>query len=244
MKKNFVALRKKAMALRRSGQSYNEIRRTVPVAKSTLSLWLKAIPMAARHKKRLYAKQIEILSRGPQSQKERRARETTQIVRAAQSEIKLPLSRDAYALFGAALYWAEGSKTKNFEITNSDPHLIFFMTKWFENIFDVPPTGLKAWLNIYPQQNEQKIKKFWSALTGIPIKNFGKSYIKPLSKGFKKNNLYYGTIKIYVPKSVDSRYRVFGWTRAVLQEIDSKVKFARKRWVALEKTVRPVNISS
>jgi len=84
------------------------------------------------------------------------------------------------------------------------------MVKWFKEVLKISPETLKANLNIYPQQNEQEIKQFWSELTGIPLENFGKSYIKPLSKGYKKNNLYYGTIKIRVLKGTNLRYRVFG----------------------------------
>ena len=158
-------------------------------------------------------------------------------------EIKLPLSFETYRFIGAALYWAEGDKTKGFQIANSDPYLILFMVKWFETVFGVSPKNLKAWLNIYPQQNERKIKQFWSNLTGIPLENFGKSYIKPLSKGYKKNNLYYGTIKIKVPKGTDMRYRVFGWINALLNDIAPEVELAQKEWRSLKETPRPVNIS-
>ena len=242
MNKDYSALKKKAKKLRRQGLSYNEIRKEVNVAKSTLSLWLKTVPLSLKHRRRLYTKQIQILSRGPQSQKERRNKEIKEIIRNAEKEIEFPLSFEAYRLFGAALYWAEGSKTKMFEITNSDPALILFMVRWIENVLKIPTKELKARLNIYPQQNEKKIKKFWSDLTDIPIKNFGKSYVKPLSKNYKKNNLYYGTIRVEIKKSVNIRYRIFGWIKAVLKGIDPKVEIIQKKWQSLKKTPRPVNL--
>ncbi|MBI1957331.1 MAG: hypothetical protein HYS44_02645 [Candidatus Niyogibacteria bacterium] len=231
-----------AIRLRRQGLSYNEIRRHVPVVKSTLSLWLKSIPLSEKHRKRLYTKQIAILSRGPQSQKERRAREIEKIIQTAAEEITRPLSDDTYRLVGAALYWAEGTKRGGFEVTNSDPYFILFMVRWIEKIFGVPAPKLKARLNIYPQQNDMKIKKFWSALTGIPTKNFGKSFVKPLNKGYKKNNLYYGTIKIELPKGTDTKHRVFGWIRAVLDEIEPQVKGVQQKWIRLASVARPVNL--
>lgn len=99
-------------------------------------------------------------------------------------------------------------------------------------------------LNIYPQQNELKIKKFWSEPTGIPLTNFGKSYIKPISTGYKKNNLYYGTARIEIPKSADIRYRVFGLVKAVLKEIETDVKLTQRNWENLRKISRPVNLKS
>lgn len=242
--KDYRRLRTKAVQLRRRGLSYNEIRQHIPVAKSTLSLWLKGVRLKPEHQKRLYTKRIAILALGPQSQKERRRREVEAILRKAQQEIKLPPSSQTYRLFGAALYWAEGSKGKMFAITNSDPYFILFIVRWIDLVFTIPRTHLKARLNIYPQQNETKIKRFWSDLTGIPLKNFGKSYIKPLSQGYKKNNLYYGTIRIEIPKSTNLQYRVLGWIRALLSEMVPDIERVQMRWRSLAKTPRPVNLSA
>lgn len=235
-------LRVRAIRLRKRGLSYNEIRKRVNVSKSTLSVWLKAIPLTLEHRKRLYTKQIQILSRGPQSQKERRAREIEKIIQQARCEITLPLSHDALRLFGAALYWAEGSKGKMCEITNSDPRFILFIVRWIEAMFKIRPACLKARLNIYPQQNETRIKKFWSDLTDIPVENFGKSYVKPASTGYKKNTLYYGTIRIEIPRGTDMRHRIFGWTQVALKSVEPKVMLTEKRWQKLKTVNRPVNL--
>ncbi len=101
---------------------------------------------------------------------------------------------------------------------------------------------MAAQLNIYPQQNNQKIKKFWSDLTGIPLQNFNKSFIKPLNKEYKKNNLYYGTIRIKVLKGTDMRIQTFGWIKKVMSNLDPQVQTAQKRWISLTKTPRPINL--
>lgn len=235
-------LRERAQTLRKEGLSYKEIKEKIGVSKGTLSLWLKGVRLSPEHRRRLYTKQIEILSRGAMSQKERRAREVDGIIKKATGEIILPISSETYKLFGVALYWAEGNKGKNFEITNSDPYLIAFMVDWLKTIFDRPPTNLKARLNIYSQQNDIALKTFWSDLTGIPLTNFGKSYIKPANKGYKKNNLYYGTIKIYVPKATDLIHVVYGWRKAILQSFDNRVNCIERKWIRLKETPRPVNL--
>jgi hypothetical protein len=242
MDRDYTKLKFKAIQLRKQGLSYNEIKKEVNVAKSTLSLWLKHILLKPKQRKRLYTKQIQILSRGPQSQKERRAREVENIIKDAEKEVRVPLTKETFHLMGAALYWAEGSKGKMFEISNSDPHLVLFIVRWIKSAFKISAQNLKARLNIYPQQNEKTIKKFWSELLGIPVENFGKSYVKPISKGYKKNNLYYGTIRIEVPKSVDTRYRVFGWIKAILKDIEPNIKLVQRKWQSLAKTSRPVNL--
>ncbi len=239
-----MELRDKAEKLRRTGLSYNEIKKKTGISKGTLSFWLKGIALKPEHRARLYTKQIQILSRGSQSQKERRKREIDEIVESAKREIITPPSEQAFKLFGAALYWGEGSKGNVFQITNSDPRLILFMVRWIEKIFGVGRKILKAQLNIYPQQNEREIKRFWFDLTGIPVKNFGKSYVKPFSKGYKKNNLYYGTIRIVVPRSGNYTHRVYGWTQAILENEDATAKKIEKRWIRLTKINRPVNLET
>jgi hypothetical protein len=240
--RKYLNLKTRAIELRKKGLSYNEIKKQIPVSKSTLSLWLKNIPLKTEYKKRFYTKNILILARGPQSQKQRRLKEIAKIIENAEKEIKTPVSFESYKLIGAFLYWAEGSKTSGFKITNSDPNFILFIVNWIERILHIAPQNLKAWLNIYSQQNDVEIKKFWSKLTHIPIKNFGKSFIKPSNKGFKKNNLYYGTISIMIPKGTDIRYRVFGWIKAVLKKNKNDDILTQKEWKSLKETIRPVNL--
>lgn len=244
MNKDYVVLKTEAIELRKKGLSYNEIKKLIKVSKSTLSLWLKSIPLKTEYRKRLYTKQIEVLSRGPMSQKQRRIREVEKIIQDAEKEIKLPLSFETYRLIGAFLYWAEGSKGEMFQLTNSDPYLILFFVRWIKSVFKISPSKLKIRLNIYPQQNEKEIKSFWSDLTNIPIKNFGKSYIKPISSGYKKNNLYYGTARIEVPKSVNIRHHVFGWIKATLKNITANVQITQRKWQSLREMPRPVNLKN
>ncbi len=235
-------LRNQAVRLRLLGKSYKEIDQEIHVAKSTLSYWLKDVELTPQQQLRLYTKQVNILSRGPKSQRDRRAKLVDQIVSSAKREVALPISDESIKLFGVGLYWAEGSKSKLLQITNSDPYLILFMVRWLHKVFGVPPTSLRIHLNLYSQQREQDIKLFWSELTGIPLENFGKSYIKPENKGFKKNNLYYGTARIYVPKSTDYKYQMLGWLSALLESYKTDVESVKQRWTRLKDTKRPTNL--
>ena len=239
---NHNSLKTSSIKLRKTGLSYGEIKKMLGVSKSTLSYWLKSVPLTKKQKEKLYTNNVLILSGGPQSQKERRRREINKIVTNAEKEIAFPLSKEAFRLFGVALYWAEGSKTNGLNITNSDPCLILFFVKWIEKIFNIPPEELKAWLNIYPQQNDTDIKQFWSELTGIPIDRFGKSFVKPSTKNYKKNNLYYGTIKVRVPKGTDMRYKIFSWINAALKDINTGVRSTQKKWGKLTELSRAINL--
>ncbi|MFH0951389.1 MAG: helix-turn-helix domain-containing protein [bacterium] len=240
--KKFKALKARAVIMRQRGLSYGEISKKLGVPKSTLSLWLKGLELTDEQKKRLYTKQTFALNSGPQSQKNRRKREIDDIISKAVLEIKMPVSIDSYRFFGVALYWAEGSKTNMFHMTNSDPNLILFWVRWLEKIFNIPAEQLKARLNIYPQQNEKEIIKFWSDLTGIPVVSFGKSYVKPISSNYRKNNLYYGTIRIEVSKSTNLRHRLYGWLKVIMRDISPEVEKIEKKWNKLTNVTRPVNM--
>ncbi len=240
---NLIEVKEQCIELRKKGLSYKEINQKLGVAKSTLSYWLRLIPLTPIHRERLYTKRIQYLSSGNQSQKHRRQREVSGIINQASKDITLPISEEAFKLMGAALYWAEGSKTASgLIITNSDPRMILFMVKWFDKVFNIHPTLLKARLNIYPQQNEEELKTFWSSLTGIPIENFGKSYIKQLSSGYKKNNLYYGTARLEVPKSTNKKHQISGWIKAVLSEDNHLLEEIEHLWQSRLEKPRPINL--
>ena len=235
-------LKRRAIRMRKSGLSYGEIRKKLNVPKSTLSFWLRHIPLSEKDKLRLYDVRIRNMVSGPNSNRVRRESEVEMIIQAASREITHPISSDAHLLLGAALYWAEGTKSGAVSIANSDPVLIAFMVRWFSETFKVSPKSFKAWLNIYPQQNDSDLKHFWAELTGIPVSQFGKSFVKPVSKGIKKNNLYYGTIKIRVPKSTNNKHRIFGWIHGALREYHIKTSATQKRWMRLRAVDKPANL--
>src|SRR3989344_1985842 len=235
-------MKKQAVELRLGGLSYGEIRSKISVPKSTLSSWLKNIALKPKDRKRLYAKVSKYLAQGPYSQKERRAREIENILKEAKDEIALPLSLETTRMMGAMLYWAEGRKKNGgLELTNSDPLLIYFFVKWLEEIFRMPASGLRMRLNIYSQQNERELKKFWSKLTGIPLSNFGKSFVKPPNKFFKKNNLYHGTARVEVPKGGNKKHRLYGWIHRALEDLHPDIELIERKWESLKEVKRPIN---
>ena len=66
--------------------------------------------------------------------------------------------------------------------------------------------------------------------------------MKSPNKGYKENNLYFGTIKIYVSRGTDMRHKVFGWIKTVLKNIDPQIELAQREWKSLKEVPRPVNL--
>ena len=90
------------------------------------------------------------------------------------------------------------------------------MIYWLKEIFGVLPEEIKACLNIHVDQDDKRIKKYWSEITGVPLRNFGKSYIKPEGTGHRKNILHNGVIRIRAGDE-DLRQRIMAWIKALYQ---------------------------
>ena len=151
--------------------------------------------------------------KGSKVNQERRAIEIYQIKEAAKVEVP-SLIRENLWLAGLMLYWAEGNKSGFVGITNSDPKLIKLMMVWFRKVCCISDSKFRTQLHLHSGQNENQIKKFWSKITGIPINQSHKSYIKKEGSGHRKNKLYNGTIRVSVSDS-NLLHRIQGWTDAI-----------------------------
>ena len=205
----------RARFLRKKGKSYNQIMAELNLAKSTVNYWCSDIMLTLEQRRVLLKRRSELLSffnKGAQANKKKRAKEILVVKNKAQSEIK-KVGKNAFKIAGAMIYWSEGTKSENTAVTNSDPRIIKFIVKWWEQIFYIKPNSLKAYLHIHYGDDEHKIKIFWSNLTGIPIENFGKSFIKPKGTGHRTHILPNGIIRVGVKgKGVGNlRHRILAW---------------------------------
>lgn len=78
--------RKRAIELRKQGLSYREIRSEVPVAKATLSLWLRQVGLAKAQRQRLTAKRLAATHRGAQQLYEEKLERIGRILLEVESE--------------------------------------------------------------------------------------------------------------------------------------------------------------
>lgn len=155
---------------------------------------------------------------GALANKIKREKEVEEIKKIAREEI-CNLSQEAFVVAGAMLYWAEGVKTNGTAVVNSDPRIIKFMIRWWSTMFNIKPDRIKAHLHIHYGNDDKKIKKFWAKLTGIPLENFGKSFIKPKGTGHRTNILPNGIIKVRVAGkgSEDLRHRIITWAEKICE---------------------------
>jgi hypothetical protein len=79
--------------------------------------------------------------------------------------------------------------------------------------FEIDEDKLRVNIHIHEYHNDSKQKLFWSNVTGIPIKKFNKSYLKPHTKKTIREN-YPGCARICyhsgeVAKKIQSLYLEF-----------------------------------
>ena len=227
-------MKEKAQILRARGLSYREILKVIPVAKSTISLWCRAVDLTIKQRKRLVDKSR---TRGLVGIK---AIQTMFWKRRCEAFLegvnlgKRLASKDPELVAGLMLYWAEGTKNSTAAVTNSDPRIISYMAKWFTRYFNVKPEQFSISLHLHPGQNENKIKNYWSKLTGIPLINFRKSFIKLRGSGYRKNRLQNGVAKIAV-RMKGSTYLLFKVLGAINGYLNKSLQepIAPEKWMSL-----------
>ncbi len=116
------------------------------------------------------------------------------------------MNKEKLSILGASLYVCEGTKARrdyrrkngyiySIELTNSDPLVIKCFSKFLKKIIKADWSRVRGQLFLYPDLEEEKIKKIWSKGSEIPLNQFQKSiYLKQKRGKFKHNPL--GTFKI------------------------------------------------
>lgn len=215
----------KAVALRKKGLSYSEILRQVPVAKSTLAVWLHSVGLSKKQKQRLTDKKIASALRGGARKKEIRIQKTQVIFQEAAKDIK-SISQKELFLIGVVLYWTEGSKEKEqhpgsgVQFCNSDPYMIKLFLKWLYDICKISKKRIDFDIYIHEnsKNNLESVIDYWSKHTGFTKEIFKHIYFKKNKiKTNRKNigNSYYGVVKIKVKSSSDLLRKIAGWIQAI-----------------------------
>lgn len=215
----------KAISLRRKGLSYSEILAQVPVAKSSLSLWLRDVGLAGKQVQRLTDKKRAAQLRGGAARREARLKETDRIFTAAREDVS-KLSKREMWLVGAALYWAEGSKEKSYrprislDFANTDPNMVRFFVQWLMVCCDIPKENIYAHLYIHEYQKKRvpHALKFWSQSSGLHAGAITGVYFKrhnPTTRRHNASEFYYGTLRVRVKCSTALVRKIQGWTNGI-----------------------------
>lgn len=220
-------LRKKALELRTRGFTYAEILEQIPVAKSTLSLWLRDVGLSKRQKQRVTEKRLSAALRGGKIRREQRISLTEAIYRNAKKDIGKISKRELW-LIGVMLYWAEGSKEKEgrpgigVQFTNSDSRMIRLFLRWLLSVCNIQRD--KIYFDIFIHENNkyriEDVINHWSDTTGFSRNSFLHIYFKKnkvKTNRTNTGNLYFGVLKIKVRASSILNRKIAAWTEGVVE---------------------------
>ncbi|HEU0080526.1 MAG TPA: hypothetical protein VFQ72_00670 [Candidatus Paceibacterota bacterium] len=215
----------RAIFLREQGLTYSEILKEIRVAKSTLSLWFHDVGLAEHQWQRITEKRIQGQKKGALARRNQRVRLQEEIWSKAEAEIGQLSERELW-LVGIALYWAEGSKEKEWRpgarliFSNSDPRMIRVFLLWLKKIANVPEEHISFDIYIHDNKKEELglVRKFWSEQTGFPLSGFDRVYLKKHKIHTKRKSvdfLYNGLLRVKIRSSSTLARKIEGWTRGI-----------------------------
>ncbi len=214
-------LKLQALSLRKKGKSYRDILREVPVAKSTLSYWVRSVELTKEQILILKRKRIASALKGSIRRRDIRIKNTKEIFNNARKEMLDTKNRELL-IIGTCLYWAEGAKQRNGNnsqrvvFANSDPKMVKLYLLWLDRICNIAVSSLDFELYIHESGNIESAVMFWKKELNI----------QKLKIRFKKNKLpihrknvnedYKGLVRIIVRKSTNLNRKINGWIKGIL----------------------------
>lgn len=199
-------IKKVVKKLRSKGKTYSEILKTTGflIPKSTLSDWCGDVVLP-----RWYQKKVDVLnsrnfSRAQKmawaSNKLKRERLLSELLKNNEYLIQKLNDKDVLKIILSVLHITEGAKWKSHRgllLGNSDPDVIRLYIRLLNLCYGIAREKLKCRVSYRADQNLNSLKRYWSRITGIPIRNFYKTKPDPRTIGkITKNKHYKGVCVI------------------------------------------------
>ncbi len=219
--KALVQHKTKAITLRKKGYTYKEIMEIVPVAKSSISLWLKDLPLTKDEKASLRHRKDARISHGRIKlagilYTRRLARENEQLEVA--KGVFRKYSQDPFFHAGLNLYWAEGGKrTNQWQFMNSDADMQKVMVLWSVKFGEVRKEDLRFRLYVHKPYLSEPCDEWWQKKLQVPPSQFLKTIIKPTGLGVKKRPNYRGCLRIEVRSSKALLNKMRFWQKMLVE---------------------------
>jgi len=186
------------------GLSYNEISERIGVSKSTLSNWLKHVPLAPeqeeRIQQRMESNQSVFVAYARQINKERFRQARADAFQTGVSIVSnIPDDNAIHELALAMLYLGEGDKTGNrIQIASMDPHILQYFLWAMEKLYEVDRMQMSFRLNLIgaAQPMESRMINWWGKQLFCSSAQFMKTQFDQRSKQTKITNDYHGVCTI------------------------------------------------
>ncbi|MFC1775571.1 hypothetical protein ACFLY0_01820 [Patescibacteria group bacterium] len=120
-------------------------------------------------------------------------------------------NRDLFML-GLGLYIGEGAKTQSLiRMINANPDVIRLSIGWFKNVCGLSDENFSVAVHLYPDNNIKESLQYWSAVTNLPLRQFGKTQIdrRENKKMAKRGRLPHGTVHLTIKSCGNEKFGVF-----------------------------------
>jgi len=216
-------VRAKARALREKGFDYEEIATRLHVSKSSVSLWVRDLPVPARLTyEECRKRSLEGTRQYWETERPAREAARTALRDAASAEIGQLTNREIL-IAGAIAYWCEGTKSKPYRraeqvnFINSDANLVRLFLG-FLDLAGIPPQRRRYRLHIHETADIQAATQYWQRIAGAPPELFKRPNIKQDKPRTVRRNTgadYHGCLQILVYGSRDLYLKIEGWSAAI-----------------------------
>ncbi|MDP2924205.1 MAG: hypothetical protein Q8O30_10885 [Candidatus Omnitrophota bacterium] len=177
-------IKEKARQLRKRGWSLGEINQKLNIPKNTLSGWVKEIKLTKKQKRRIKQKEITSAAQGRILAAKLSIQKLTLWKNTIRKRVahfgKIPFeNQEIGKLICGMIYLCEGAKypsTRCLTFSNTDPKMIQFFLTILRSYFKIDEKKFRCRIQYRYDQNPEKLMKFWSWLTKIPLKQFYKAY--------------------------------------------------------------------
>lgn len=219
--RSLVQEKEMAITLRKQGHTYKEILTRVPVAKSSLSLWLKDLPLTKAEKASLKDRKNSQITHGRIKaagilRTKRLQREKIQFIEA--KNIFTKYKNQPLFHTGIALYWAEGGKrTDQWQFMNSDFEMQNIMLLWLEKFIGINRDDVRFRLYIHKPYIQEQNDIWWSKMLQVNHAQFLKTIVKPTNLGIKKRPNYKGCLRIEVCSSKALLNQMRFWQKMLVE---------------------------
>lgn len=224
-------LRDKAVKFRLDDRlSYGQIRKLINVSKSTLSYWLRDLPL---DEERIRELKIQGLKNGEAGRerfratmREKREKKMLEIYKDKTLKFQSIFSDDLLFIAGLMLYLAEGEKKTYHRLvfSNTDPDIVDFFTNWVVRFLNVPKDQIKVCLHLYENMDIKKEEDFWKERLNLGKSQFYKTQIRKLKKSSfsYRESFRHGTCQVYV-SGVEKKQEVMMSIKAFLDLYKVKI---------------------
>ncbi|MBI4138923.1 hypothetical protein HY479_02120 [Candidatus Uhrbacteria bacterium] len=208
----------KAGSLRRGGMSIPRIAKMLGMAKSTISLWVSAVPLPPEIRQQLGNNSMTGREKGRRLMEIERKRKQIEREVEARRIVKKQLIRSDILYWkhvASLLFWCEGGKRglSSVVFANSDPELICAFLFALRKGFELQEEKFRGVMHLHEYHDEKAQRIFWSCVSNIPASQFTKSYRKPHTKKRTREN-YQGCLSVRyhdanLARMLDALYHAF-----------------------------------